>query len=77
MSNTDLTKDQASRLRSYKVPFIHLSSSNHIQVQLNISKGWTKDLSICSVLISQDLIGSSLIGRLKIWTLTWPHTGCR
>jgi len=21
-------------------------------------------------------VGSSLIGWLKIWTLTWPYTGC-
>jgi len=29
-----------------------------------------------SVLIPKDLVGSSLIGRLEIGTLTWPHMSC-
>jgi len=29
-----------------------------------------------SVLLLKYLVDSSLIGRLKTWTLTWPHTGC-
>jgi hypothetical protein len=33
-------------------------------------------LSMSSVLIPQDMVDSSLIGRLKIWTL-WSYTGCR
>jgi len=30
-----------------------------------------------SVLIPKDLVGSLLIGWLKLWPQTWPHAGSR
>jgi len=44
--------------------------------QLNTLTSQTSALSMCSVLITGDLVGSLLIYRLKIWTQTWPHTRC-
>lgn len=32
-------------------------------------------LGVFSILTPKDLWGSSLIGRLEIWTLSWPHRG--
>lgn len=44
--------------------------------QLNVlTNRTTIALGMCSVLIPTDTIGSWLIGRFKIWNLTWPHMG--
>lgn len=38
---------------------------------------WTRALDVYSVLIPTDIVSLSPIGRLKLWTMNWPHTGCR
>jgi len=53
-----------------------LSFIFHQPKQLNISTNLITAFNVCSIWILQDLIGSLLIGRLKIWTLMWSHTGC-
>ena len=40
-------------------------------IQLNIWINQTTALGVYLVLILNNLVGSSLIGRLKIWTMTW------
>ena len=66
-----------SCLGSYHVTF-HLSLTIQSYArQLTILTNGTIAPVWYSVLILNDLIRLMLVGRLKIWTLTWPHTGCR